>query len=169
MSNIEIDGVAKVNGQLEELETRMGSPALAGFLSSRVDPYLRDRLSIRFDREGDEVVGQWRQLRERTGILRARQGFPAFHPINERTGALRRFVVSTVEVRESGKGATLTKPRRGGTAELQKKLRTAQVGGVSNSGNRFPARPVLGLGERDTEQVLNRLTAFMVEAFAEGV
>lgn len=168
MFDVEVEDLEKVEGQITEFERRLTPLALTQFLLGRVDPYLRDRISIRFDREGDDVVGKWRELREQTAIIRRRQGYGGFHPINERTGALRRFVVQTVEVRSTGTGAALTKPARGGNAELQRKLRAAQTGGVAPSGSRFPARRVLGLNGRDTDQVMDRLSRFLEEAFEGG-
>lgn len=125
------------------------------FLERKVHPYLGKRIDDRFASEGDDATGKWEKLAFNTGRIRASKGFPAWHPINKRTGDLHRFVRDTYRL-QGGDDVTLTLPD-GGSREERRKLAVAQLGGAVASGkgnfrgpNRpAPPRPVLALNARD--------------------
>lgn len=138
-----------------------------GFLKAGVHPYLQNRIDKRFASEGDEVVGKWTQLALATGMIRASQGFPAWHPINKRTGELHQWVRSTYTI-SGGSVAQISVPGRGGRL-VEEKFRVAQQGGGKKGkkssfvGPRRPAppRPVIALGLRDSLDLTISLMAWI--------
>lgn len=165
---VEVEGEEQMNAAVQRLVQAASPISLVGFMLGTVEPHLRDRIVIRFAREGDSASGKWAQLKDVTGLIRRSKGYRAFHPINERTGGLRRGVLSSAEIRSTGAGASLLKPASGGGREFQKKLAAAQRGGVSQAGNAFPARPVLALDKDDADWIITRLWQFFEEAVNAG-
>lgn len=145
-----------VQAMLLRLNRALEPTGVGGFLSTSVDPWLRQRSSDRFANEGDDAVGQWLPLGQATQEIRASLGYGAAHPINRRTGELENYIVHTESrVEMNTGGATLTYPGADTSGELENKVRTAQSG---KQGNPYtPPRPVLGLSSRDLEFVLTDL------------
>lgn len=158
--DIQIVGqVQDVQAMLHRLDTSLNPTAIAAFLGAEVDPYIRERARQRFANEGDDVVGQWAPLADATNAFRTAQGFPAAHPINKRTGELEAYIVSAPnQITISTFGTTLVSPRPTSNKWLQEKLRTAQMG---KDRPRTPARPVLGLNEKDLLAVTTKLAFYI--------
>lgn len=145
-----------------ELTTaQLGAAGLHAFAMTSILPWLQRRISRRFASEGDEVTGKWAELMHTTGMIRSSQGYPAWHPINQRSGRLRRWLTSSFRI-TPGYGVVVTLPGNGSPLDMEK-LTIAQKGGYSRKrvGSRAgpnrpaPARPVLGLGKAD-EYKINR-------------
>lgn len=164
---VEVEGEAELEAAVQRLIDRASPAGLSQFLVE-VDQYLLERVELRFANEGDSTVGRWAGLKAQTGRIRRNKGFSALHPINVRTGELRNFVARSSEIRPTASGASIMKPARGGNRELQNKLRHAQTGGVSNEGNAYPARPVLGLDGKDADWIVDRLWKFFEDAINTG-
>jgi hypothetical protein len=156
--HIEIEGGRKsVEEMLDHLDSAMSPIGMQLFLNGRVAPYLRERAEARFANEGDDVVGKWRPLSEATEAWRAHHGFGPSHPINRRTGALEDYITGSPSAVTSPTTGTsvLTYPDQPpGDPILTKKVRTAQRGWDQPN---TPARPVLGMNERDLVFVLTQL------------
>jgi hypothetical protein len=145
---------------LAAIERSLERDGIQEFLDDEAVPFLRMRTARRFHLEGDEVTGKWAPLRETTARIRARQGYGAQRPINIRTGALLRYVLTHDIENESLYFPALT----GGNKELQSKLRVAQRGGGSTASPALggptvpaPPRPVLGLGRVDSDFIVGKL------------
>lgn len=148
----------QVERMLLSLDTALNPVAIAGFLSSVVDPYLRSQAKSRFETEGDAASGKWAPLSEATQNIREQMGYGAAHPINKREGDLERFITEQEGgVQVNPVGATLTLPGSPASGEMASKLTAAQKGGVGSSGRAFPARPVLALDTQDLVFVLTTL------------
>jgi hypothetical protein len=144
---------------IQYLEARLSPVGLVTFLSTVVDPFIRNRIQQRFAGEGDDVVGAWHPLSVATQQIRASYGFPPSHPINVRTGKLESWLVGAKsDVKQFGIGASLEHPPPGSDAILSKKLSTAQSGSSSPV---TPARPVIGVNENDLLFVTSSLVAWL--------
>lgn len=150
-----------VQAMLAHLQGKLSPPNLGAFLLRDVDSYLRMRVEERFDVEGDDVSGKWTPLESSTEMIRASQGFPPAHPINDRTGELRDYLMNSPSALSvNALGTELTYPGSQPAGELADKMVTAQ------SGKDFPEtvpRPVLGLNEFDLASVLAML-AYEIES-----
>lgn len=144
-------GVAQL---LRRLDTGFSSVAMAAFLGTTVGPWLQQRAKDRFQNEGDDVSGKWKGLETSTQEIRRNGPWnvgPA-HPINVRTHEMENYVTGSAgDAIPLGPIAQLTFPdtRRGGGAELGKKMKTAQKGAKQRGMKPTPARPVIGLGVQD--------------------
>jgi hypothetical protein len=158
--------VTQVARMLLGLETATNPVAIAGFLGSTVDPYLRGRGRRRFSEEGDDVTGKWVPLSPATQAIRADLGYGADHPINVRTGELERYINdSPNQLSAHPWGASLTLPGNPPTGDLADKVMTAQQGSTSStSGRPIPPRPVLGMNQKDTMAVLLLLYGYIKNA-----
>lgn len=152
-----------VQAMLARLDSALSPVGLMFFLTGTVGPWVRHRAQERFQTEGDDVSGKWAPLAPATQEIRSRGEWPvgAASPINKRTGELENYITgSDALVVGHTLGATLTYP---GTKTTRKsvleKVKTAQQG---RSNPRTPARPVLGLNERDLAYVVTML-AFHVK------
>lgn len=134
---------------LRRLQWRLSPVGLHAYMQRKALPFLQARARARFAGEGDDATGKWAQLAHNTGLIRAKQGFPAWHPINVRTGALRTYVTTTAKVSSTGTGARILMPGTGGSKELQRKLKKAQRGGPTGKGKDAPPRPVVAVGAVD--------------------
>lgn len=168
MLNLTLRVTGDVERKLAMLDTALSPVGLAAWLGVTVTPYLRQRIAARFAAEGDDVSGGWLPLAEATREIRSAAGFGAAGPINRRTGELENYLTSTPDLLTiDGLGATLTYPGRGASGELADKMRTAQEGGAYKGGvkgSNAPARPVLGMNERDTIFALEALAVYIKEA-----
>lgn len=151
---------AQFAGAVALLSQRLSSAGLALFLKTVVDPFIRNRIEQRFTAEGDDVTGKWHPLTVATALIRAEKGFPPDHPINVRTGYMRRFLVNTPsDVRPAGPMVTLTHPPSDADGLMALKLSTAQAG---KSRPQTPARPVMGLNTNDALFITSELTAYLI-------
>ena len=140
---------------LDRMQIRVSGMGLSNWLRYTMRPFLVERIGERFDNEGDDAAGRWADLASNTGRIRAAQGFPALHPINVRTGQMRRHLESSHSITAMATTPTLNIPARNSPA-MAKKVRMAQVGGSSSGKSRFigphrsaPPRPVLALNSTD--------------------
>jgi hypothetical protein len=148
-----------LNQNLQILLDRTG-PGLERYMRDDLARYLAGRAADRFATEGDEAVGgPWAPLRPATETRRAARGFPPAHPINERTGDLRNYIIGSNGTVAGGPDDwDLTWPDGPPSQELSDKLETAQVG---RNFPRTQPRPVVGLGVTDYNDILDDLSAFI--------
>jgi hypothetical protein len=158
--SIQIFGESEgVERMLQVLDTALNPVAIAGFLGSVVDPYLRGRAKERFYQEGDDVTGAWQPLSSATVEIREQMGYGGQHPINKREGDLAEYIISSPNSLSIAPwGASLKLPGGPPMGDLKDKVIAAQQGGVGPSGRPFPARPVLGMNEQDLTFVLLALS-----------
>jgi hypothetical protein len=150
-----------VDKVLKQLEDRTSPQGLQDFLDDKVDDFIRNRISDRFTKEGDDVSGAWHPLEQATQQIRASYGYPADHPINVRTGQLKAFLVNShSDIKTDATGATLQHPPVTGDAAMNKKIATAQSGSSYPS---TPARPVIGVNQNDLLFVTSELVAYLME------
>lgn len=153
MTQVIFEGnTVEVTRMLVSLESATNPVAIAGFLNTVVDPYLRDRARMRFEDEGDSAVGgKWKPLSSATQEIRDNMGYGAAHPINVRTGELESYIVdSPNKVSVFPGGASLTLPGQPAGGELLEKYITAQQGSAGqNNFSGTPPRPVLALDVKD--------------------
>lgn len=136
------------------------SPAgLSSFMVQYVGPYLQDQIVDRFAEHGGGVIGgSWPPLEQSTEMIRHAMGYFDDEAINERTGELLHHLL-TNEIIVSGLGAEIIVPENTSDTELQKKLRTAQMGHVQGPNEMLPGaitppRPVLAIDATDLASVM---------------
>lgn len=151
-----------LEGTLARLDTALSPAGLSVFLTGVVAPWIRERAENRFMNEGDDVVGKWAPLMPATQEIRGRGdwGVGPAHPINRRTGDLEEYITrSNTSVIAAADSALLiypdTAPSKPG---LKAKVETAQKG---KSRPKTPARPVLGVNERDLVFVMQSLSTYI--------
>lgn len=145
---------------LDQLADNISPQSLQKFLYTQTAPYLQMRAEERFQNEGDDVVGRWSPLAASTLAIRASQGFSTT-PINVRTRRMKHFITGSFgQVTQLGDISILTWPNPANrTLSLEEKLRTAQVGKAQPS---TPARPVLGVNQRDNIFITALLAAHVM-------
>lgn len=149
---------------LGRLTQSLTEERIAVFMEEEAMSYLHERISQRFAHEGDDIVGPWAPLRFSTEKVRGDAGFGAAHPINERTGELRNWLIASHTVTESGDGVIGDIPGNASIGlELMDKLTTAQIGRSDPS---TVARPVLGIGVVDMEAIVTSMRMWIVESIA---
>jgi hypothetical protein len=162
---------AGVERLLGHLHSSLSASAMTNFLNTKIGPYLQQRAKARFRGEGDDVVGGWAPLSEatmsfrRAGRERQLWSVGDAHPINVRTGELENYITGGFDpAYPTTLGATLLFPHRSnkGGKKIREKMTMAQKGS-----ERGPARPVLGVNERDATFVLVEL-AFHVQSHQSG-
>jgi hypothetical protein len=164
--DIEIFGDSRaVDNMLRSIYNAFSDELIATeFLAETVDPLLRSSIEERFAAEGDAASGPWAPLADATVAIRESQGFPGAHPINVRTGAMKRHLVDDPpRVSVHSLGATMWSPGTPGSPDMQKKMTTAQTGGP-----RTPARPVLLVGPDDLETMMVALAGYLGKHVAAG-
>lgn len=141
-----------VQMRLDALGDAFESQAIAAWLMVGLDPLLRRRTAERFDSEGDDISGKWQSLQPFTVSDRQAHGFPGEHPINVRTGSMKKHLLDDPpRVAIHTLGATMWSPGGDGGPKTAKKVKTAQEGDPATN---TPARPVLGVGVVDLEAAL---------------
>ena len=147
---------------LNHLDSALSPVGLSAFLFGSVTPWLRQRAADRFASEGDDVSGKWEPLKESTIEFREHMGLGA-HPINRRTGELEEYITQgNGRIIATPLGASLAYPGTDTVSQhLTNKVKTAQSG---KKYPRTPARPVLGVDEKDLAYVVTQL-AFFVQRY----
>jgi hypothetical protein len=155
-----------VEAMLLRLDTAFSPTGLATFLASTVDPYIRQRAEARFAAEGDDVTGKWVPLAAATQDIRSSMGYGPSHPINRRTGELEDYIVNAPhDIMQIPEGASISLPGHPpSNPELAEKVSTAQQGKKGKGRRDTPARPVMGLNERDTMFVVAALSFYTEKA-----
>lgn len=158
-ASVRIDTKSTIK-RLQQLQNKLDNAEMERFLEESVRPYLRDRAVLRFSQEGDDAVGQWKELLKTTRGIRKTQakkyGWPIqpAHPINVRSGELKRFILDTHSIQTYSNGPRLFVPRLGGNQELQKKFKTAQQGKPGKVWKVATVpRPVVAVGQRDKADI----------------
>jgi hypothetical protein len=114
---------------------------------------IRDGFHASFDRQGGRT--RWPALAPRTVEERRRLGFPPRRPILERTGALRRHVVTTPAVtRRTPSGAEL-RIEPGNVVDGVPKYRALAKGSPSSN---LPARPMVVLTPDQSARVAGAIS-----------
>lgn len=153
--DVEVDS-AQAERMIAILQRRTASSGVRSFLRWTVRPFLLTRIATRFATEGDDASGKWVQLAHNTGLIRARKGYPAYHPINIRTAGMIAHLMTSYRVT----GSTLTLPGTLGGATLAKKIATAQIGGGTGK-TPAPPRPVLAVNDQDSHFVIRSFQKFL--------
>jgi len=155
---IDVDA-SEVTAAIDLLDRRL-QIELGDWMRNDLHDHLVTRAASRFSSEGDDASGPWAPLTPGTEAIRARRGFPAAHPINIRTHDLQRFILgSTGNV--VGAGAWQFQwPDDPPSGTLVDKMQTAQMGRVNP--NTVP-RPVVAIGAHDYNEILDSLSAFLVD------
>lgn len=129
---------------------------------------VRDQFDRNFEREGGRTA--WAPLAPATAAERRRLGYGARHPILDRTGALRRHVLTTpAQTRRVAGGAELRiqpSPSVGGV----RKYRFLAKGGRTPTGGRVPARPMVVIDSSGAVKVTSAISrALRARAAANGL
>lgn len=151
---------------LQGYRQALSAPAISQVLYHRVDPLLQGWAAEAFATETDPTGQKWKPLKQVTNDnFRVPMGFPPAHPINERTGELRKaytqkgeiVVIPGVET-----DVVLQNPTaqiKNSDPELQSKMRVAASGrgrGTSPTGRTrkpVPPRPIVGLTPGRADQI----------------
>lgn len=134
--------------------TALSPPSIGAWLKGPMVEWLQLRMTERFDNEGDSAVGEWLDLAPKTQEIRAALGFPAEHPINERTGEMRSFL-ETNEGLLWANGMVMSFPDR-----TPGDLRWALLG-AQGALDHQPARRVLAMDTTDMAQALVSLNEWI--------
>jgi hypothetical protein len=134
-----------------------GQGPMVDFLDAEWSQIMQTAARRRFTNEASESDGAWAQLRPATNKFRVRQGFPPEHPINQRTGEMRRYLdTATIDYRASDGLVTATWPEKA-SGELLHKLQVAQGASSRRGDQNTPARPVLDATEDNLDELATRL------------
>lgn len=134
---------------LASIALRLSPGPMQGMMQTFVTPYIQNRATERFAKQGDDVTGRWHPLSVATQQIRQAAGYQPAHPINVRTGEMRAYITGSHGRVVSAGGLTELEYPSPGTAAtaLMRKVMVAQAGSASPS---TPARPVLGFNMNDT-------------------
>lgn len=141
---------------IEKMELALGPERITEFLEGPTNEWITNRAHERFDHEGDSASGEWGGLSQATVDIREALGY-GDGPINERTGQLRRWAVSSGTITEEEGSIGGIWPGDDPVGQLIPKVEHARKGGISDWGNPFPARPVVAF---DAEDVTGIALAF---------
>lgn len=155
---IDVDA-SEVIQAIDTLDRRL-EIEIGDWMRGDLHDHLVDRTADRFANEGDDMSGPWAPLTAGTEAIRARRGFPPAHPINVRTHDLQRFLLGA-QGNVVGAGTwQFIWPGDPPSGELMDKMETAQLG---RANPRTVARPVVGLGVSDYNDIMDSLAAFLVD------
>lgn len=140
---------------------------LGGMATVLSSPDVLAMIRAQFERNFAQEKGRrkWARLAPRTVQERIRRGYGGQHPILERTGALRRHVVSTpAQVTTTGRGATL-RIAPGPSVNGVPKYRA-----LAKGHGRVPARPMVVLDKSGSVKVSSAISrALRARAAANGL
>ncbi len=167
--SIQVD-TAPVLRAIAHVEKTLLPVALEEFLRGPAENYLKERASTRFGRNGDDAVGTWAALSPYTVADRLSKGYPG-GPANFRSGELHDWIVKSPGTTDiNGDGVKMQFPGEGVGAD-EEKLSTAQQGRSPNPIAGFadvPARPVVGLAEKDRDEVTGLFHVWLEERLNVG-
>lgn len=137
------------------------SPAGIGlFMNNRARPYLQRRAAERFMNEGDDASGNWKPLAPSTVASRLVQGYGGAHPINVRTGYMKRRILDARgQVGIDPVGTTFLWPGIEPSGDYKYRFYQAQHG---NARTGAPARKVVAANLTDAAAILTLLGNFLV-------
>lgn len=154
---IEIDASDAIKDMIR-LGMAIDTGSLGAFMSTIADEHIKLRIENRFSSEGDDASGKWKELGWVTNEFRSNQGFQREHPINERTGELKEWILEDdpdISIMAYG-GIQGTWPGEQPTGWLFKKFKTAQQGD-----ERTQARPILAMDVTDLLAIQSALGAWI--------
>lgn len=153
----------EVEALLTRMDITLSPQGLAAFLTETGTYAIQSAGRDLFqDEGGPSVGGAWAPLAPSTQEIRSSQGYGAAHPINRRTGDLEDFITnSSGRIEVDPTGATLTYPGGQATGDLQDALQMAQAGGVSDSGKKISARPVLAASPVMMSEIVMEMMFFI--------
>jgi hypothetical protein len=139
---------------------------MALFLSEDAHRTIMERMEKRFEDQGDDASGTWKELSEVSTKFREAAGYGGQGPINVRTGEMKSWLMDVGgETVMIGGGALYTFP---GTAPYDtataEKFKTAQSG---KSDPYTVARPVVAMSATDMLEIMGHLHVF-ITAFGDG-
>ena len=134
-----------------QLNQRVAPEELTKFLLE-VKGMLQEHADTHFKTESDGIA-QWVPLAEATNQIREDLGYPREHPINVRSGELKKFLVDGGSVSTLPDGALLLYPDEA-TGILAEKYETAQRGSTKTGA---PPRRVFNFDTQDAELVIMAL------------
>lgn len=144
---------------LARIQLGTSPPALALFMNNRARPYLQRRALERFMNEGDDASGKWKPLAPSTRTTRRNQGFGPEHPINERTGFMKRTILDARgQVGMDPVGVTMMWPGVNPSGDDKFRFWQAQHGNLRTGA---PARPVVAANLTDAAAILALLGDFI--------
>lgn len=156
-----------ISRRLAGLDLAFASENIAAWLVAGVDPLLRQKTEQVFASEGEALGQKWQDLTPFTVQDRKNHGFPGEHPINVRTGQMKKHLIDAPpRIAIHSLGATMWSPGNNPSGKLGKKIQTAQQGDPSVH---TPARPVLGVDTTDLEIVLLALSVHIASKQPGGV
>lgn len=127
----------------------------ANLFARRIHDDVVEQIERRFQTETDPTGHAWLPLAPFTQEMREAGGFGPAHPINVRTGELKRHLLDNrPNIVPTPQQVTYTYPGDKGSAEVQQKLGAAQRGATQKGYRPTPPRPVLGFGESDLALIL---------------
>lgn len=165
--DVDIDTM-EVHALFERVNLAISQASLMEFLEDDATEMFHDDIESRFEEEGDVKSGFWEPLHDATIDIRRADGF-GDGPINDRTGALKAWLLEDYDVFGGVMWAEMNVPGSPGDPELAKKLATAQHGSDDNPLGYGPtvARPVLAVSEMDLFKLVQLLELHIVK-FAGG-
>lgn len=164
--DIEITGDSReASLRLEGLD-RAFTPALMALnlFARRIHNDIVDQIERRFASETGPGGEKWAPLAEYTQEMREQGGFGPAHPINVRTGAMKRHLLdSQPSIVPTPMQVTYKYPGDTGDADMQSKVRTSSIGGQQKGFRDTPPRPILGLDESDLGLVLMNISLHIAD------
>lgn len=152
---------AKFDRMMNTLTQGLSPQGIDKVMRIDVHPLMKNRISERFEQEGDTTVGTWADITDVTKDIRAELGFPE-GPINYRTGQLRRWVEDSYQMNRTGANVVeMAMPGPFTNPTLEKKFRKAQQGKAPGSKIVTVARPVLAIGQVENDMVTDRLKYYI--------
>lgn len=154
-------GYAEIEHRLHQTEELVSPLGVQAFIEHRGLPLMKAQIGQTFATETSPSGAAWAALTPATQHFRRSSGYPAAHPINVRSGAMKRFLLTSHRVEGVVGGVEASIPGVEPTGLLGKKLMTAQVGskgGKKGGGRTTPARPVLGWSPVLADQVVTSLS-----------
>lgn len=167
--NFDIDTM-EVQALLDRFELSLSGISLVMFLENDATKFFHDDIESRFEEEGDAKSGFWEPLHDATIDIRRADGW-GDGPINDRTGALKEFLLGDYDVFSGGNWAEMNVPGSPGDSKTAQKLATAQQGATNNPlgyGDTV-ARPVLAISEMDLFKLIELLEYHIVKFALAGL
>ncbi|AKL88187.1 hypothetical protein GMA3_10 [Gordonia phage GMA3] len=163
VAGIELEG-EHVNRVIADLNNRLGTVLMTATLTT-VHGHFLNKTERMFQDERDPYGNKWAPLAESTISFRESLGYGGAHPINVRTGGLRDSMTSAPPdiLGHSDGVVTLAYPSRKMPAGNDG-MKHRQAAGMLKG----PARPVIGMDEKDVAFVLGTLRSNLFTALGRG-
>lgn len=155
--DLQIEGDSReVHLRLKGLEQAFNPVLMAANLfRRRIHDDVVEQIERRFQSETDPTGKPWAPLAPYTEQMRADGGFGPAHPINVRTGTMKRHLLdSPPSIIPTPGSVTYRHPATPGEGDVPNKIKVAQMGGQQSGFRDTPPRPVLGMDESDLALIL---------------